>query len=353
MKAGFGTANQRTLLATALLGLLLLAYWLDGSRSNAEAADPLPSWNDGSAKRAILAFVNAVTADSAATYIAPAERVAVFDNDGTLWTEHPFYTQLHFVVDRVRSLAAEHPEWRQREPFRAVIEGDHAALARMSEHDVAALMAATHSGMTTDEFGAVVRGWFASARHPRNGRLYRDCVYRPMLELLGYLRANGFRTYVVSGGGVDFMRAVVGELYGVTPSQVIGSSGKNDYRLRGGRAVLVKLPEISSLDDGEGKPLNIHLHIGQRPILAFGNSDGDLEMLQYTVDGSGPRLAMLLHHDDARREYAYDRNTHVGKLDRALDAARESGFRIVSMKDDWNAIFPAAVSKTANSHEQP
>jgi hypothetical protein len=193
--------------------------------------------------------------------------------------------------------------------------------------------------MTTDEFGAVAREWFATAKHPRFGRLYRDCVYQPMLELLGYLRGNGFRTYVVSGGGVDFMRAMVGELYGIPPSHVIGSSGKNDYQVHGGRPVLVKLPEISSIDDGRGKPLNIHLHIGQRPLLAFGNSDGDLEMLQYTAGGSGARLAMLLRHDDARAEYAYDRDTQVGKLDRALDAARENRFRVVSMRDDWNAVF--------------
>jgi phosphoglycolate phosphatase-like HAD superfamily hydrolase len=336
----------------ALLGWTLcafaLGYGLDGARSLARADDPLPSWNDGANKRAILDFVRGVTDEAAPTFVRAADRIATFDNDGTLWVEHPLYSEAEFMLDRVRALAPEHPEWRREQPFQAVVEGNREALAKLTKHDVVALIAATHSGMTPEEFDAIAKQWFAGAKHPRFGRLYTECVYQPMLELLTYLRSNGFRTYIVSGGGVDFMRAVADELYGVPPGQVIGSSGKTEFEIRAGRPVLIKLPEISSVDDKQGKPINIQQHIGQRPILAFGNSDGDLQMLQYTGAGAAPHLMLLVHHDDGKREYAYDRATKVGKLDEALNAAAESGFRVVSMKNDWKVIFPPLAPQAAS-----
>jgi hypothetical protein len=299
----------------------------------------LASWSDGPARSAIIDFVRTVTTPDSPGFVPIAARIATFDNDGTLWIEQPLYIQAQFAIARARFLAPQHPEWRHAPPFASILSGDLAALANAGEHDVAALLAATHAGMTTDEFARIASDWFAVARHPRFGRPYRECVYQPMLELLGYLRANHFRTYIVSGGGVDFMRAVSDDLYGIPPAQVVGSSGKTRFTMRNGRAVLVKLSEIGAVDDGPGKPMNIHLHIGQRPIFAFGNSDGDVEMLQYTSTGIGPRLALLLHHDDAPREYAYDRDSKVGRLSRGLDAARSAGWIVVSMKRDWGVVF--------------
>jgi len=320
----------------------VLSYCVGQARRSARADDVLPSWNDGPSRRAILAFLAAVTDRRAPTFVEPSRRIAVFDNDGTLWAEQPLYIQLQFAIDRVQALAAQHPEWRAQEPFKAILAGDRQLLARMSQHDVAKLIAATHAGITTDAFDRAARRWFESAMHPRFGRLYRECVYQPMLELLALLRANGFRTFVVSGGGVDFMRAVAEDVYRVPPAQVIGSSGKTHFEIRDGRPVLTKLPEVSSIDDAQGKPINIHLHVGQRPILAFGNSDGDLQMLQYAAFGEQPHLALLLHHDDARREYAYDRHSPIGRLDRALDVAAKRGWTVVSMKTDWSRVFPRA-----------
>lgn len=303
---------------------------------------PLGSWNDGAAKRALLTYVDAVTSEAAPTYVPPEQRVAIFDNDGTLWTEQPFYIQGLFVLDRIRALAARHPEWKTQQPFQAVLEGGGALPHGLSEHDVGALVAATHAGMTTDTFHRIAREWLGTARHPRFHRLYTECVYQPMLELLALLRARGFSTYIVSGGGIDFLRAFCEDVYGIPPGRVVGSSAQVRFELQDGRPVLVKLPEIGSIDDGPGKPVNIHLHIGKRPILTFGNSDGDLQMLQYTEGGPLPHLELLLHHDDAEREYAYDRESRSGRLDEALRMARQRKWTVVSMRDDWKEVFVPA-----------
>jgi phosphoglycolate phosphatase-like HAD superfamily hydrolase len=304
------------------------------------ANDPLPSWNDGAAKQAILDFVAAVTKEGGEHFVPEEDRIATFDNDGTLWCEQPLYNQAVFAIDRIRALAPDHPEWREQQPFQAILANDREALAKLSKQDLAAVITTTHAGMTTDEFAWIVRDWIATAKHPRFDRLYTECVYQPMLELLAYLRANGFQTWIVSGGGVDFMRVFAEEAYGVPPAQVIGTSGKVQFELRDGKPVFVKLPELSSYDDKEGKPANIHLHVGRRPILAFGNSDGDQAMLQYTDSSDGPRLMLLVHHDDAEREYAYDRDSSIGKLDTALTAAAAKGWTVVGMKDSWNQVFP-------------
>jgi phosphoglycolate phosphatase-like HAD superfamily hydrolase len=302
--------------------------------------DPLPAWNDGPTKQAILDFVAAVTTAGGDQFVTEGDRIAVFDNDGTLWCEQPLYIQLGFALDRVRSLAPEHPEWQEQQPFKAILVNDREALAALTKRDLAALIAATHAGITTDAFADIVRSWIGTAKHPRFERLYTECVYQPMLELLDYLRANGFQTWIVSGGGVDFMRVFAEAVYGIPPAQVIGSSGKVQFEFRDGRPVLVKLPELSSFDDKEGKPGNIHLHVGRQPILAGGNSDGDLAMLQYTAGGDGRSLALIVDHDDAEREYAY-RGSPLGRLEAALVEAGQRGWTVVSMKDDWNRVFPS------------
>ncbi|WP_338866189.1 HAD family hydrolase [Myxococcus stipitatus] len=301
---------------------------------------PLPSWNEGAARTALLDFVDAVTTEGAPSYVPPEDRVAVFDNDGTLWAEQPMYVQALFAVDRVRALAPSHPEWRDRQPFKALIEGDEEALRALTEHEAAALLATTHAGMTTGEFSDTVKQWLEKARHPRFQRPFTHCVYQPMLELLDLLRARGFDLHIVSGGGIDFLRTFCKETYGIPASHVIGSSGKTRLEWREGQPVLVKLPSLTSLDEGEGKPINIHLHIGKRPVLAFGNSDGDLQMLQYTGFGDSPRLRLLLHHDDDAREYAYDREARAGRLDHALEIAGQDGWTVVSMRADWKCVFP-------------
>jgi phosphoglycolate phosphatase-like HAD superfamily hydrolase len=302
----------------------------------------LRSWNDGLAKQAIADFVRRVCAEGTPDYVAPAERIAVFDNDGTLWAEQPTYFQAMFLADRVRALGAKQTELLSRQPFKALIEGDRAALLRLGEHGIAELLAATHSGMTTDEFAGMAAHWLATARHPRFDRPYTELIYQPMLELLALLRANRFKTFIVSGGGIDFIRVFSERVYGIPPEQVIGSSGQTRFEIRGEQAVLVKLPKLGSSDDKEGKPVNINLHIGRRPILAFGNSDGDLAMLQWTASAAGPaaRFMGLVHHTDSEREYAYDRTSHIGRLDAALDAANARGWVLVDMQRDWNQIFP-------------
>jgi haloacid dehalogenase-like hydrolase len=304
------------------------------------AADPLPSWNDTAAKKAITDFVAKVTKEGGPEFVPVAERIATFDNDGTLWCEQPNYFQGFFVFDRVKELAAKDPTLKEKEPFKAILDSDRAAMAKWGEHELGELVAVTHSGMTPEEFITIARKWLDSAKHPRFGRLYKECVYQPQLELLSYLRANGFKTFIVSGGGIDFIRAYAEGTYGVPPEQVVGSSNKTRFELRDGQALLIKLPELNSIDDKEGKPININLHIGRRPILAFGNSDGDLQMLQYTDVGNRPRLMLIVHHDDAEREYAYDRESKVGRLDKALDEAQRRKWLLVSMKNDWKTIFP-------------
>jgi phosphoserine phosphatase len=302
--------------------------------------DPLPAWNDGPAKESIVKFVKEVTTAGSAKFVPPAERIAVFDNDGTLWAEQPVYFQLAFALDRVKVLVPMHPEWKDKQPFMAALEGDLEAVMAGGEHAVLELVMATHAGNTTDEFSQIVKEWLATATHPKTGRPYTDMIYQPMLELLGYLRANGFKTYIASGGGIEFMRAWTEEVYGIPPEQVIGSSIKTEFELRDGVPTLVRLPEINFIDDKAGKPIAINQHIGRRPIAAFGNSDGDLQMLQWTAAGSGERFALLVHHTDAVREWAYDRKSSIGHLEKALDEAQAKGWTVVDMKRDWKIVFP-------------
>jgi phosphoserine phosphatase len=305
----------------------------------ARAADWLPSWNEGASKARIVGFVQSVTDPTSKQYVPPAERIAVFDNDGTLWAEQPMYFQLAFILDRVKALAPQHPEWRTKEPFKSALAGDMAGVAAAGEHGLLEMMAATHAGMTVDEFRSIVSGWLATAQHPRFKQPYTELTYAPMKELLAYLRANGFKTLIVSGGGVEFMRVFSEQVYGVPPEQVIGSSIRTKYEVRDGKPVIVRLPEIEFIDDKAGKPAGINRYIGRKPILAFGNSDGDFQMLEYTTSAPGPRLGLIVHHDDGEREYAYDRKSSVGRLERGLDEAAQRGWVIVSMKDDWRRVF--------------
>ncbi len=317
--------------------LLLLAGSFAGAGC---ASHPLPSWNDGASKRAITDFVRKVTTEGSPDYVRPEERVVTFDNDGTLWCEQPLYFQALFAFDRIKALAPQHPEWKTTEPYRSVLADDHKGLAAAGEKGLVEMIGATHSGVTTDEFNAIVKHWIRTARHPKYNRPYNECVYQPMLELLTYLRANGFKTFIVSGGGVEFMRAFAEETYGIPPEQVVGSSGVVKLETRDGVPVLVKQASIEFVDDGPGKPVGIHRFIGRRPIAAFGNSDGDLQMLQWTAAGEGPRFCLYVHHTDAERETAYDRDSHVGKLDKGLDEAAARGWTIVDMKKDWKQVFP-------------
>ncbi len=312
------------------------------SQASAPAADPLPSWNDGEAKASILDFVAKVTQAGSPTFVPIADRIATFDNDGTLWAEKPIPFQLLFAFDRVRALAPHHPEWSSQEPFASLLKGDTVGVAASGERGVLQIMAATHAGMTTEEFTQAVEEWIATARHPQTKRLYTEMVYQPMLELLSYLRASGFKTFIVSGGGVEFMRPWTERVYGIPPEQVIGSSGKLKLELRDGRPVLIKLAEIDLIDDKEGKPVGIQSRIGRRPIAAFGNSDGDLQMLQWAMAGAGTRFALFVHHDDAAREFAYDRTDKLQQFSIGWDEALAKGWTVVSMQKDWNAVYPAA-----------
>jgi len=306
----------------------------------AQPADPLASWNDGAVKKSITDFVARVTTQGGAEFVPPAERIATFDNDGCLWAEQPVYFQVQFAFDRVRALAPQHPEWKTQQPFKAVLDRDVKALAASGQKGVLQIIAATHAGMTTEEFARTVQDWLATARHPRFNRPYNEMIYRPMVELLGYLRTNGFKTFIVSGGGVEFMRVWAEKAYGIPPEQVIGSSGIVKFRAgQDGKPELIKEAKIEFIDDGPGKPVGINRFIGRRPVLAFGNSDGDQQMLQYTAAGSGARLMGIVHHTDSEREWAYDRRSQVGKLDKALDEGRAKGWTIVDMKRDWNKVF--------------
>jgi len=338
-KSAMTAINRRRLLATAATLSLLFAPALPFLRQAQAQTDPLPSWNDGPSKQAITGFVARVTRQGGPDFVPPPERIATFDNDGTLWVEHPIYTQLAFALDRVKALAPLHPEWTSTQPFKAALEGDMKTLAASGEHGMAELVMASHAGMTTAEFGKIVTDWIATARHPRFKRPYTELSYLPMIELLAYLRANGFKTFIVSGGGVEFMRPWTERVYGVPPEQVVGSSIKTKFQMRDGRPELFRLPELNFVDDGPGKPVGINEYIGRRPIAAFGNSDGDLEMLQWTTMTGGARLGLIVHHTDAEREYAYDRDTEFGRLDKALDAAALNKWTVVDMKNDWKRIF--------------
>lgn len=303
------------------------------------AEDMLRSWNDTASKKALITFVERVTKQGSPDFVPPAERIATFDNDGTLWAEQPLYFQVLFAIDRVKALAPQHPEWKDKEPFASLIKGDTKAALAGGEHAIYAIMMAAHSGMTTEDFDKIVKDWLAIAKHPTSGRPYTEMVYKPMLEVLVYLRANGFKTFIVSGGGVEFMRAFAEKIYGIPPEQVIGSSGKEKFEVSGGKAVLTKLPAVDFIDDKEGKPINIRKIIGRRPIAAFGNSDGDLQMLQWTCDASGPRFCLFVHHTDGEREWAYDRTSPIGRLDKGLDEALAKNWTVVSMKQDWKEVF--------------
>ncbi|MBN9431409.1 MAG: haloacid dehalogenase-like hydrolase [Bosea sp.] len=320
--------------------LVALALVFVAATAALAADDPLPSWNDGAAKTSILAFVDKVTTAGSQDFVPVEERIATFDNDGTLWSEQPMYFQIAFAVDRLKVIAAADPAIAGNETVKAVLSGDRAKLAAVGEKGLLEIVAMTHAGMSVDDFSAIVRAWIASARHPRFDRPYTDLVYQPMLELLAYLRANGFKTFIVSGGGIDFMRPWAPAAYGIPPEQIVGSSGKTKWQLIGDRPSIMKLPEVDFIDDGPGKPLGIQRFIGRRPVFAAGNSDGDLEMLQWTTLDSGPRFALIVHHTDAVREWAYDRDSLVGRLDKALDEAPKCGWLVVDMKTDWKVIYP-------------
>ena len=302
--------------------------------------DPLSAWNDGKVKQEIVSFVAKVTTQGSPDYVPVPERIATFDNDGTLWAEQPMYFQLIFALARVKALAPQHPEWKDKEPFASLLKGDVKGALAGGEKAIVEILLTTHTGMTNAEFEAIVREWVATTQHPRVGELYSSMVYQPMLELVAYLRANGFKTYIVSAGGIEFMRPWTERVYGIPPEQVIGSSIKTKFELRDGKPVLMRLPELNFIDEGAGKPVGINEHIGRRPIFAFGNSDGDLQMLQWTAAGAGVRFMGLVHHTDAVREWAYDRRSSVGKLDKALDEAQAKGWTVVDMKQDWKVIFP-------------
>jgi hypothetical protein len=310
--------------------------------SAAQAAGELASWNDGPARTAIVEFVGRVTTPGA-DFVPVPERIATFDNDGTLWAEQPMYFQLAFALDRVKVLAPQHPEWKDKEPFASLLRGDVKGALSGGDKAILEIVMATHAGMTTTEFERIAGDWIAAAKHPKTGRLFTEMVYQPMVELLAYLRAYGFKTFIVSGGGIEFMRPWTERVYGIPPEQVVGSSIRTSFERRAGGPVLVRLPEVDFIDDKEGKPVGIHSHIGRRPIAAFGNSDGDLAMLEYTCSGAGARLCVFVHHDDAGREWAYDRQSSIGRLDKGLDAAVSRKWTVVSMKDDWKRIFSEPV----------
>jgi phosphoglycolate phosphatase-like HAD superfamily hydrolase len=326
--------------------LLLIGFLLFFNAAVARGAEPvnggaLSSWNEGSSKKAIMDFVARVTREGDPDFVKPAERIATFDHDGTLWAEQPMYFQIMFAMDRVRAMAPKHPDWKTKQPFKAVLDRDIKALAALGETGFLKIIAVTHTGITTDEFSKFVADWIATARHPRFDRPYTELVYQPMLELLSYLRANGFKTFIVSGGGVEFMRVFTERVYGIPPEQVVGSSGVVTFQLRSGaKPVLIKGGKIEFVDDGPGKPVGINRFIGRRPIFAFGNSDGDQQMLQWTAAGSGARFMGLVHHTDAEREWAYDRKSFVGRLDKALDEANAKGWTVANMKTEWKKIFP-------------
>jgi phosphoserine phosphatase len=328
--------NRRSMLA----GLLISAAASPlASRSARAQDDPLPNWNEGAAKKSVLDFVSAVTREGSPDFVPASERIATFDNDGSLWCEHPMYVQLAFALDRVKALAGRHPEWKKNPVFKAVLDNNITALAKAGEKGLVELVMATHAGMSTVEFEHIASGWIKTARHPKFNRPYTDLVYQPMLELLAYLRTNGFKTFIVSGGGIEFMRPWSEPVYGIPPEQVVGSSIKTKFQIVNGNPTLIRLPAVDFVDDGPGKPVGINSHIGRRPIAAFGNSDGDLQMLQWATAPGGKRFGLIVHHTDADREYSYDRKSPFGRLDKALDAAPSNGWTVVNMKDDWKRVF--------------
>ena len=321
-----------------LVSLVCMSYFCQ--LGVVQASDPLPSWNEGKSKQEIVAFVNKVTKKGTAEFVPQEKRIATFDNDGTLWSEQPMYFQLFFAIDRVKELAPKHPEWQTTEPFASLLKGDVNNALSGGMESVGKIIMATHAGLSTEEFDKVVKDWISTAKHPVTNQPFTRMVYQPMLELLSYLRENGFKTYIVSGGGIEFMRAWTEEIYGIPPEQVVGSSIKTKFVVKNGKPLLIRLPELNFNDDKEGKPVAINLHIGRRPIASFGNSDGDLQMLQWTTSGDGPRFALYVRHTDSEREWAYDRESHIGRLDKGLDEAMEKGWTVVDMKKEWKIIYP-------------
>ncbi|MEL6113641.1 HAD family hydrolase [Photobacterium sp. SP02] len=324
--------------ATRFLLLLLLNAVIIPAAS--AAADPLPSWNDTATKQQMMQFVEQTTDSSSAQFVPASERIATFDNDGTLWAEQPAYFQLFYAIDRVKALADKHPEWKTEEPFASILKGDMEGVKKSGMEGLMKLVMVTHANMTTEQFSQSVEQWMQTAKHPVTNKPFTDMVYQPMLELLNYLRSNGYKTYIVSGGGVEFMRSWAPQVYGIPPEQILGSSIKTEYKLIDGKPAITRLPEIDFIDDKEGKPVNIQKIIGRRPVIAFGNSDGDLAMLQWTKAGSGPRMSLLLHHTDAEREWAYDKESSIGQLDKALSVAEKEQWIVVDMKRDWKQVFP-------------
>jgi phosphoglycolate phosphatase-like HAD superfamily hydrolase len=335
IKAMNNTVKQHFVFQSSVILLLIFAITINGA-----AQDPLPSWNKGKTKSAIIDYVSDVTDAGSKNFIPIVDRVATFDNDGNLWSEQPAYFQLFFAIDRVKAMASDHPEWKDEQPYKAVLEGDMKTLAEQGEHGIVKLVMGTHAGMTTDQFESDVKEWLATARHPRFDKPYNALVYQPMLELLDYLRANDFKTYIVSGGGIEFMRPWVEEVYGIPRDQVVGSSGKTEFDYNNGHPVIRKLPEIDFIDDKEGKPVGIYRFIGRKPVFASGNSDGDLQMLQYAASHHLKSFMLYVHHTDAKREWAYDRDSHIGRLDRGLDEAEKRGWTVIDMKKDWKVIYP-------------
>ncbi|MEI7951787.1 MAG: HAD family hydrolase [Synechococcaceae cyanobacterium ELA182] len=329
---------KRALFAVLTFGFVLTF----GGGATAQSVDPLPSWNNGKAKESIIEFVVKVTKKDSPDFVPPNERIATFDNDGTLWAEQPMYFQLLFALDRVKALAPQHPEWKEKEPFASLLKGDVKGALAGGEDAMLDIVMTTHAGMTSEEFEKLVKDWIAIAKHPKTARPYTQMVYQPMLEVLDYLRGQGFKTFIVSGGGIEFMRPWVEKVYGIPPEQVVGSSIKTRFEIRNGNPILVRLSELNFIDDKEGKPIGINSRIGRRPIAAFGNSDGDLQMLQWTTAGKGARFALFVHHTDAEREWAYDRNSSIGRLDKGLDEAQANGWTVVDMKKDWKVIYPPA-----------
>jgi hypothetical protein len=336
--ASSGVLGRRTLLRAAAAAGIIQS--IPRPSATAQTAGDLPSWSETGARQHIVDFVSRVTSENSTDFVLPEERIAVFDNDGTLWCEQPAYVQAVFLLDRLRALAPQHPNWKTQQPYAAALSGDLKAVAAGGETAVAKLVMATHAGMTSDQFAAIVSDWIAHAKHPRFHRPYTECVYQPMLELLAYLRANGFKTYIVSGGGVEFMRPWTQRVYGIPPEQVVGSTIKTTFHIQNGEPVLIRDPALDAIDDGPGKPVGINKFIGRRPVFAAGNSDGDLQMLQWTTGAPGPRFGLLVHHTDAEREYAYDRQSHFGRLDKALAAAPKAGWTVVDMRADWRRVFP-------------
>jgi len=334
------------ILNIVLLGIVITAIIsCSPKKQDKIVQDPLHSWNDGETKSSIINFVKDVTDENSENYVDVPDRIAVFDNDGTLWSEKPAYFQLFFAIDRVKLLAPEHPEWENEQPFKSILEGDFKTFASFGEHGILEVAMATHAGNTTEEYEAIVKYWLASAKHPRFNKPYTDLVYQPMLELIKYLQENDFKTFIVSGGGIEFMRPWVEDVYGIPRDQVVGSSIKTEFLIENEEPVIRRLPEIDFIDDKAGKPVGINKFIGRKPIFCSGNSDGDLQMMQWTASGDGKRFMIYLHHTDSVREWAYDRNSSVGRLDKGLDAARENGWTVINMKDDWKVVYPFEVKE--------